>query len=267
MARDGRGPANNPMASLQQQIHRLEDRVKELEQKRVLSAPVSNLDKTRDAVEGEHMIDHRDSSAMWFVNEEWRYGLPGCVASFTPSQTFPFEPFKPDREYQDIEMNNPLVFSNSENYYMDEDFPARIYLRTPGTYLTLMYFGMSNIEGLHGIIDLGVTGDGLSPDGIAPISVNPWFSTSLSSQSSGDPTLDETVDPGDNIGKTYLGIFSFWANEESFLDLEEDPDDEEAPFPTYTRWLIPRLLNNGPDEFEAGSGNFAIFRLGNRHLV
>lgn len=272
MARGTRGPANTPEQSVQQQLDALSQRVRELETKRVLAAPVSSLDKTRDPVDGEHMVDHRDGSTMWFKDSDWRYGLPSATYQME-QQEIAFEANPLDREFQTLNVVPYLnVFSSSELFYTDEDFPDRLYVRTPGTYMAFLSIGQSNAVGFRSFLQLGIDGEGLYPSGIIGLGFNPWFQTFGNLMSTGDPMESPSLQP--EVGITNLShmlIGSFWDHSEEALDFqyqEDNPDDdEEIPFPSYTRWFTASVRNDGPDTVSVYGPSLTVIRISNRQLV
>ncbi len=261
------------MASLQQQIDQLSQRVRELETKRVLTAPVSNLDKTRDPVDGEHMVDHRDGSPMWFRGSDWRYGIP--VASYTLEaiQDIPFDSNPITRQYQNLDLFYGSIFQSSENFYQDEDFPERVYVKTPGLYMHFLTLQMGVSEGFHANVLLAAEGTGRNPSDTSTIGYNQWFTSATTKMSAGDPFDDPSVDwvgTGTNPSICLITLGSFWDNDELALDEQyetDSPDDEEAEYPSYTRYFVPRVINLGPDDFQNTGGFYTVFRVGNRQLT
>lgn len=273
MARGTRGPANTPEQSVQQQLDALSQRVRELETKRVLAAPVSSLDKTRDPVDGEQFVDHRDGSAMWQYNGMWRYGVPGAAITILP-QTINYEPDVFDRDWQSLvlEQGPEYNFFSSEGFYLDEDEPTKLFVKTPGTYLTFLYFQMSDIEGYHGYVDLSIEGDGLDPGGLLHTGANRWHGTTGSVMASGDPTLNPMIHPAQTAALVAMDVQSFpmdttGAVFDYYYEQDNPDDDEEVPFPEYTRWIEARVFNYGPDTFDCNASGMTVFRLGNTKLA
>ncbi len=159
MARDGRGPANSPEQMLQRQIDELTDRVRKLERNKTLAAPVTKVHyKTdpdhrypeqdfweEDEVEGQVVIDQRDHTLRWFVDNHWHQGCP-YADGYTYVLEYPFiDNGFGGGTYQVADPLNWHPYGN-ENFYEHEDYPSRVYCKTGGLYMTFWKMQFTNFE-------------------------------------------------------------------------------------------------------------------------